>query len=118
MLLRSLRLCKFSRCSRYFSSAAVAEDFGDYSIILPQEPFVFGTSHIQPRAVPDHIARPSYIKDDASRITLGTHEEIKMREAGRLARKVKEFARNLVKVCQSRSQCLILIYYLQGWHHD
>jgi hypothetical protein len=40
------RLGSKFRCSRYFSNSAVPDDFGSYSVILPQEPFVFGTSHI------------------------------------------------------------------------
>ena len=97
-MLRFLRLCKFSRSARYFSTTALLDDFGSYSIILPPEPFVFGTTHIQPRSVPDHIARPSYTKDNAGRIILGTHEEVRSREAGSLAKIVREFAKSVVQV--------------------
>src|SRR5260221_9765873 len=111
-MLRLARLCHKFRCSRYFSNSAVPDDFGLYSVILPQEPFVFGTSHIQPRSVPHHIRRPSYSKSDEGRISLGTHEEIKLREAGRLARDVREFAKSLVKVRRgSFSKTLILIVF-------
>jgi len=105
-MLRLARLCKF-RCSRYFSNSAGPDDFGSYSVILPQEPFVFGTSHIRPRSVPHHISRPSYSKSDEGRISLGTHEEIKLREAGRLAKGVREFAKSLVEVCKGRSPKLL-----------
>ena len=36
------------------------EDFGDYEIILPPDPPIFGTLHITPRSVPKHILRPPY----------------------------------------------------------
>ena len=39
------------------------EDFGDYEIILPPEPPIFGTSHITPRSVPEHILRPPYARE-------------------------------------------------------
>jgi len=116
-MLRLPRLCHKFRCSRYFSNSAVPDDFGLYSVILPQEPFVFGTSHIQPRSVPQHIRRPSYSKSDEGRISLGTHEETKLREAGRLARDVREFAKSLVKVRRGFSKTLILIDFLD-WHND
>ncbi|KAG6824153.1 hypothetical protein H0H92_007843 [Tricholoma furcatifolium] len=79
-------------------------DFGDYSIILPEEPFVWGVAHIKPRSVPSSIDRPSYAtpgaKPDSSlpkRIALGGEEETRLRDAARLARKVREYAGTLVK---------------------
>ncbi|KAF9459151.1 methionyl aminopeptidase [Collybia nuda] len=85
------------------------DDFGDYSVILPEEPYVFGVSHIVPRSVPSSIARPYYAvpgfaSDDsgpiprAERITLGGEAEIQLREAAKLARKVREFAGTLVRI--------------------
>ncbi|KIM75244.1 hypothetical protein PILCRDRAFT_683129 [Piloderma croceum F 1598] len=92
-------------------------DFGTYSIILPPEPFQFGTSHIPILPVPPSIPHPPYAieKDlgndqgqiDAEaedpwegdgRIELNTDEERKVRKAARLARNVREFACGLVKV--------------------
>ncbi|KAI0920822.1 hypothetical protein AcW1_005011 [Taiwanofungus camphoratus] len=42
------------------SSSEEQYDFGDYDVILPKEPFVWGVSHITPRTVPPHIRRPRY----------------------------------------------------------
>ncbi|KAJ2928348.1 hypothetical protein H1R20_g8763, partial [Candolleomyces eurysporus] len=88
------------------------EDFGGlYRIILPPEPFVFGTSHIPQRSVPAHIPRPDYVTvfrsgqpGSSSRpkfngvIKLGGDEELGVREAAKLAGRVREFAGSLVKV--------------------
>ena len=84
-----------------------AENFGDYNAILPEEPFVFGVSHIQPlRPVPSYIERPYYASVPPSeepkgngKIELGGEEEAKLRDAASLARNVREFAGTLVKVC-------------------
>ena len=92
-MLRLSRPCRFK-----FSKNTLPEDFGEYSVVLPPEPFVFGTAHIKPRPVPAHIQRPLYTATDDSRIALGTHDEVRMREAGVLARKVREYARSLVQV--------------------
>jgi methionyl aminopeptidase len=87
-----------------------AEFFGTYSVILPPEPFIFGVSHIPRRAVPSHIARPSYVTRSAhdqsypyvssgdGRIQLGSHGEWRLRRAAQLAREVLEYAGTLVKV--------------------
>jgi len=90
------------------------EDFGDYSIILPDEPIVLGTSHIEPRFVPGHIHRPPYVgkgmsyqestPKDPGKIKLGTNEEVRIREAAALARKVREFAKSLVRV-----RCMLFV---------
>jgi hypothetical protein len=86
------------------------EDFGNYSVILPPEPFVFGVSHIPQRPVPSHIQRPPYLTSSAQdslvlkgsssdgRIPLGGFEEWRLRQAARLAREVLEYAGTLVKV--------------------
>jgi len=86
------------------------EYFGDYSVILPPEPFVFGVAHIPRRPVPSHIPRPPYVTSSTShpstlsgassddRIQLGGSEERRLREAARLAREVLEYAGTLVKV--------------------
>ena len=88
----------------------------DYNIILPAEPFVFGVDYIQPRVVPDHIARPPYAcgtnkldptvefenplqdSDGSGKIKLGGQAELKIRQAALLAKKVREFASSQVKV--------------------
>jgi methionyl aminopeptidase len=97
------------------------DDFGGiYRIILPPEPFIFGTSHIPQRSVPAHIPRPDYITvfraDQAAGSTshshshprpkfkfngvieLGGDEELGVREAAKLAGRVREYAGSLVKV--------------------
>lgn len=105
-----------TRARRCLSNpAAIAEEaledsFGLYSVILPDEPFVFGVSHIKPRDVPSHIIRPPYALSDSSqerpdpedadgRIPLGSEAERKLRNAASLARDVREYAGRLVKVC-------------------
>ncbi|KAH7909736.1 methionine aminopeptidase [Hygrophoropsis aurantiaca] len=86
-------------------------DFGDYSVILPPEPFIFGVSHITPRSVPDGIPRPPYARvqpilhdsgskaegSDSNRIPLASQAESRLRRAAQLARDVREFAGTLVK---------------------
>jgi len=87
-----------------------AEYFGNYSVILPPEPFVFGVSHIPRRPVPSHIPRPPYLTSSAhdhltlngsssdGRIRLDSSEERRLRRAARLAREVLEYAGTLVQV--------------------
>lgn len=86
---------------------------GDYSIVLPKEPLVWGVSHITPRPVPIHIPRPPYIKRDRpilddpkdgdpyegdGRIALGSSEEKSLRKAALLARDTLDYASTLVQV--------------------
>ncbi|OJA09888.1 hypothetical protein AZE42_06749 [Rhizopogon vesiculosus] len=92
------------------------EDFGAYNVILPEEPFVWGVSHITLRSVPDHIVRPRYaLQHDRSmslsqsepvheehydgdgRIKLGSVEEKRMRAAATFARNVRKYAGSLVQ---------------------
>ncbi|KAJ7665078.1 methionyl aminopeptidase [Mycena polygramma] len=74
-----------------------------YSVILPEEPFIFGVSHIKPRSVPEHILRPHYaggsptVQDVDGKVQLGGDAETRLRAAAALARKVREFAGTLVK---------------------
>ena len=87
-----------------------SEYFGNYSVILPPEPFVFGVDHIPQRPVPEHIPRPPYLTSSTrhpytlresssdDRIRLGGSEERRLREAARLAREVLEYAGTLAKV--------------------
>jgi methionyl aminopeptidase len=89
-------------------------DFGSYSVILPDEPFVFGVSHIKPRTVPPGIVRPPYVGAPKGAphdgdpwsgngiIALGSPEETQLRDAARLAKEVLAHAGSLVKV----SMCL------------
>jgi methionyl aminopeptidase len=94
-------------------------DFGDYSVILPPEPFVFGVSHFKPRPVPPHIPKPPYAdfskiaENEADkyegggglrggkreRIALGGESEFRIREAAKLAKKVRVYAGSLAQVC-------------------
>ena len=98
------------RCVSTTTTSALnddAEDFGNFNVILPEEPFVFGVSHVQPlRPVPSHIERPCYASvppteepKGKGKIQLGGEEEAKLRDAASLARNVREFAGTLVKVC-------------------
>ena len=92
--------------------------FGIYNVILPEEPFVWGVSHITLRTVPSSIERPQYARmhpndrptssprsgrsqglfKDSNRIRLGSEEETKLRASAKLARNVREFAGTLVRV--------------------
>ncbi|TDL30047.1 methionyl aminopeptidase [Rickenella mellea] len=89
-------------------------DFGHYSIILPEEPPVWGTSHIIPRGVPPRISRPQYVNktlslgqndegvhddpyDGDGRIRLGSQEEKRLRNAAKLARLTLSRAYELAK---------------------
>lgn len=99
--------------------------YGDYTIIFPSEPVQMGTSHMKILPVPASVPRPQYVIErqrriDAGesdveineagdldpdhgdgRIKLGGEEEARLRRTARLAKKVREFARSLVKVCSS-----------------
>ncbi|KAI0329634.1 methionine aminopeptidase [Cubamyces sp. BRFM 1775] len=93
--------------------------FGYYDVLLPSEPFVWGTAHILPRPVPPHIRRPPYVPElqgpeaeaeadgrmaeegiDATRRKLIRDPEDveKLRRAARLASDVLEFAGSLLQV--------------------
>ncbi|KAF9058181.1 methionyl aminopeptidase [Panaeolus papilionaceus] len=85
------------------------EDFGQYSIILPEEPFQFGVSHIKPRTAPHNIVKPDYVLQphpsqhnitirSPGKIKLNGEEEMRIRKAAKLAKKVREFAGSLVQV--------------------
>ena len=116
-------------------------DHGTYSVVLPTEPFQFGTSHIPVLPVPPFIVRPPYVverqlrdvdgskfidqshADDAGdpwegdgRIELKSEEEGRLRKAARLAKSVREFAGGLVKVCVSISSrvSLLNLFCLHG----
>ncbi|CAA7259440.1 unnamed protein product [Cyclocybe aegerita] len=99
----TFRIRQFSTEQEFF------EDFGEYSIILPEEPFVFGVSHIRPRTVPAHIKKPPYAlpggeqafgipKQNSGKIPLGGLEESLLEQAGSLAKKVRQFAGIQVKI--------------------
>ena len=71
-----------ARIIRAYSASAIngqdnvpEDDFGDYSIILPPDPPIFGTSHITPLDVPAHIARPPYALLRVASNKTGLHEE-------------------------------------------
>ncbi|OCH94501.1 methionine aminopeptidase [Obba rivulosa] len=89
--------------------------WGEFNVVLPKEPIVWGVSHIVPRAVPAHIRRPGYAclsrSDQGSeipeplsehwasrRIQLGSETEVGLRAAARLASDVLKYAGTLVKV--------------------
>jgi hypothetical protein len=88
-------------------------DFGAYSVILPPEPFVYGTSHIRSRRVPSHIPRPSYASgrpeaENATEVVTAEAAAIAeaegmepMRAAARLARDALQLAGTLIQVRRS-----------------
>ncbi|KAK7063716.1 methionine aminopeptidase [Favolaschia claudopus] len=91
------------RQSRRTIISTPSRHFG-YSVILPEEPFVHGVSHIQRRGVPQHIARPEYAggsptvpEDVNGKVQLGGDAERRVRAAAKLAKNVREFAGTLVK---------------------
>ncbi|KAJ3512037.1 hypothetical protein NLJ89_g3757 [Agrocybe chaxingu] len=97
------------RIRQFSTEQEVFEDFGEYSVILPEEPFVFGVSHIKPRTVPAHVKKPPYAlpggeqafgipKQNSGKIPLGGVEESLLAQAGSLAKKVRQFAGTQVKV--------------------
>lgn len=108
----------FSRVRRSFRSLSsdadqvTIEDHGRYEVILPEEPYVWGTSHIKVRSVPQQIPRPPYVDSHSpkspegfrekysgdGRIRLGSEDEVRLRKAAKLARSVLHFAGTLVKV--------------------
>ncbi|KAH9854891.1 methionine aminopeptidase [Lenzites betulinus] len=84
--------------------------YGCYDIILPAEPYEWGTAHILPRGVPPHIPRPPYVRDvpDAAseraaassgrKLVTDAEDLGKLRRAARLASGVLGFAGQLVQV--------------------
>jgi methionyl aminopeptidase len=110
---------QFRPHGKSFSTTAEEEDFvdfGSYEVILPEEPFVFGVSHIRPRNVPEHILKPPYAltadgmpeqtpRANSGKIKLGGEAESRIREAALLAKKVREFAGNQVKVSTATIHC-------------
>jgi hypothetical protein len=109
---RLLRLVRCPTARRLHPSHHEYEDFGNYRVILPPEPFVWGTSHIQSRPVPREIRRPVYIINGSKEndpdhgdphegdglIPLGGHEERCLREAAILAKEVREHVRSIMRV--------------------
>ena len=110
--------CHWRIVQRYFSTPHRDDDFdfGDYSVILPPEPYIFGVSHIVPRSVTPNIVRPHYAlpgsndietdKGGDGKIVLGGEAEFRLREAAKLAKKVREYAGKLVKVRRPSCQTL------------
>ncbi|KAG7097552.1 hypothetical protein E1B28_004890 [Marasmius oreades] len=99
---------------RTFTDANLGEDhdaydFGSYTVVLPEEPFVFGVSHITPRNVPNSVRKPPYalarhhdtntstLVKREKLIRLGGVEEDGLRKSAGLAREVREFSGTLVK---------------------
>lgn len=89
--------------------------FGCYDVILPTEPYEWGTAHIILRGVPPHIPRPPYAPEllepgaDAStaeedvattkrKLITDPEDLVKLRRAARLASDVLIFAGSLVQV--------------------
>ncbi|TFK46961.1 Creatinase/aminopeptidase [Heliocybe sulcata] len=115
-------------------SAADDHDFGRYSVILPEEPYVFGTAHIAPLQVPDHIPRPPYVANVGKEgydegqfngdpwegdglIALGAEEEDQLRSAAKLATEVLEYAGSLVKPGITTSRIDAVVHQYITAHH-
>jgi hypothetical protein len=90
-------------------------DFGSYSIILPPEPFVYGTEHIKSRGVSHelHGRMPSYSSYQSGKTSDETTPEVptkgvpdittaeglkRLRKAAHIARDVLEFAGQFARV--------------------
>lgn len=103
--------------SPYAASQVDAEDaddfldisrFGDYNLVLSDNPTARGVSHIALKTVPDHIVRPPYalsksgsppsINGTDSRIVLGSGDEARLRAACKLARQTLTYGHSLVRV--------------------
>ncbi|KAJ7757554.1 methionyl aminopeptidase [Mycena metata] len=85
---------------------SLAKNIRSFSVILPEEPFIYGVSHIKPRIVPEHIPRPHYaggsptvIQDVDGKVQLGGDAERSVRAAAKLAK-------NCQRVCGNSSQAL------------
>jgi methionyl aminopeptidase len=91
--------------------------FGNYTLILPSEPFVDGVAHIPMKSVPERIKRPPYMTGTLQeislkasdpfagdpysgdgRIDLGSDDEAKLRRAAKLAKTVLDRTKDWVKV--------------------
>lgn len=128
-LRRVLILCSASqRCrslTSFFGSNAKEpeiHDPGEYEIILPPEPLVWGVKHIAIRDVPKDLARPPYAVqgvtieeedpyhgdpyDGDGRIELGTEDERRLRRACALAKRTLSKASELIRVCNFIQQGL------------
>ncbi|KAJ7157191.1 methionyl aminopeptidase [Mycena filopes] len=97
-------LCSLRHGLRLSSRPRFTKNIRSYSVILPEEPFVYGVSHIKPRTVPKPISRPHYAggspevpQDVDGRVELGGDPERRLRAAAKLARNAREFAGTLVK---------------------
>ncbi|KAI0751169.1 methionine aminopeptidase [Daedaleopsis nitida] len=127
---RTRRTWQSTRFTRHSSSTTVHEPataiapsahdlrYGYYDVILPEEPFVWGTSHIIPRGVPPLIARPPYASPPAigldeahpdkvrpaateHKLITDQGDLVRLREAAKLAAKVLQFAGTLTQVGRS-----------------
>ena len=106
-------------CSRFstreISAVETTLRFGDYELVLPDNPTIPGTGHITPNYVPNHIICPPYASalrhwtyggDREKKLSLGGEEEARMRNACRVAKETLAFAKGLVKVNSRLSQGL------------
>lgn len=102
------RLQKGLRLSRLLKTGPtlprLSRNFG-YTVILPEEPFVYGVSNITQRSVPQHILRPHYAggsptfpEDENGKVQLGGDAERRLRGAATLAKGIRNFAGTLAKV--------------------
>ncbi|KAH9939306.1 methionine aminopeptidase [Epithele typhae] len=94
-------------------TAALSEHdlrFGFYDIILPEEPYMWGTSHILPRNVLPQIPRPPYVPDPANpdasadatsdtrrKLITAPEDVVRLKRAARLAAETLNYAETLVE---------------------
>ncbi|KAI0758187.1 peptidase M24, structural domain-containing protein [Fomes fomentarius] len=88
--------------------------YGFYGVILPEEPFIWGTSHIIPRGVPPQIPRPPYVPDPSDpdegqrsvmdrrmgterKLITDPEDLVRLRRSARLAATVLQYAGTLVQ---------------------
>ena len=89
------------------------EDDGEYEVVVHKDPYA-RPMFPPPLPVPPHIARPAYALPGFygskpfleafgrdGRIVLGSEDEMKLRRAARLARRVLTYAGSLVSVCMT-----------------
>jgi methionyl aminopeptidase len=88
-------------------------DFGQYNVVLPEEPFVYSTAHIPRRLVDARVPRSPYAADGSSaaayagedtpvRLSMNRHHVQDLRRAARLAKETLEYAGALVQVSHPR----------------
>lgn len=106
------------------SSTLQSVDFGDYSLVLPEDIERQGVAHIPYKTVPANIRAPPYASGNPqvsltkhkSNFKPGSTQERKMREACHLARDTLEFASTLVQVHFFLDMFVQISDHALGWN--